>query len=106
MDADVTLYHVADEDTTDDDIQTLLGGMADRLAEFGMDPSTIETRIDRDQNPLDAIVDVADAFDTVVMGETDPSLSTFVFGMPADQVANRFLGPVFVVQRERAEEDE
>ncbi len=38
MDADVTLYHVADEDTTDDDIQTLLGGMADRLAEFGMDP--------------------------------------------------------------------
>ncbi|EMA27687.1 universal stress protein [Haloarcula japonica] len=106
MDADVTLYHVADEDTTDDDIQTLLGGMADRLAEFGMDPSTIETRIDRDQNPLDAIVDVADAFDTVVMGETDPSLATFVFGMPADQLANRFLGPVFVVQRERAEEDE
>ncbi|GGK72244.1 universal stress protein [Haloarcula sebkhae] len=106
MDADVTLYHVADEDTTDDDIQTLLGGMADRLAEFGMDPSTIETRIDRDQNPLDAIVDVADAFDTVVMGETDPSLATFVFGMPADQVANRFLGPVFVVQRERAAADE
>lgn len=106
MDADVTLYHVADEDTTDDDIQTLLGGMADRLAEFGMDPSTIETRIDRDQNPLDAIVDVAAAFDTVVMGETDPSLATFVFGMPADQVANRFLGPVFVVQRERAAADE
>ncbi|AAV44780.1 hypothetical protein BDK61_4080 [Haloarcula quadrata] len=106
MDADVTLYHVADEDTTDDDIQTLLGGLADRLAEFGMDPSTIETRIDRDQNPLDAIVDVSDGFDTVVMGETDPSLATFVFGMPADQVANRFLGPVFVAQRERPSADE
>ncbi|EMA21569.1 MULTISPECIES: universal stress protein [Haloarcula] len=106
MDADVTLYHVADEDTTDDDIQTLLGGLADRLAEFGMDPSTIETRIDRDQNPFDAIVDVSDGFDTVVMGETDPSLATFVFGMPADQVANRFLGPVFVAQRERPSADE
>jgi nucleotide-binding universal stress UspA family protein len=106
VDADVTLYHVADEDTTDDDIQTLLGGMADRLAEFGMDPSTIETRIDRDQAPLDAISDVAESFDTVVMGESDPSLATFVFGMPADQVANRFLGPVFVVQREPASEDE
>ncbi|EMA10663.1 hypothetical protein [Haloarcula marismortui] len=106
MDADVTLYHVADEDTTDDDIQTLLGGLADRLAEFGMDPSTIETRIDRDQSPLDAIVDVSDGFDTVVMGETDPSLATFVFGMPADQVANRFLGPVFVAQRERPSADE
>ena len=104
-DADVTLYHVADEDTTDDDIQTLLGGMADRLTEFGMDPSTIETRIDRDRDPLDAIADVADSFDTVVMGESDPSLATFVFGMPADQVAERFLGPVFVVQREPAPDE-
>ncbi|MGB9933616.1 universal stress protein [Haloarcula amylolytica] len=105
MDADVTLYHVADEDTTDDDIQTLLGGMTDRLVELGMDPSTIETRIDRDQGPLGAIVDMADSFDTVVMGESDPSLTTFVFGMPADQVAERFLGPVFVVQREPAPDD-
>ena len=31
-----------------------------------------------------AIVEAADAFDTVVMGESDPSLATFVFGMPAD----------------------
>jgi len=103
--ADVTLYHVAAEDTTDDDIQTLLDGMTDRLTELGVDPSTIETRIDRDQGPLDAIVEMADSFDTVVMGETDPSLATFVFGMPADQVADRFLGPVFVVQREPASAD-
>ena len=103
--ADVTLYHVAAEDTTDDDIQTLLDGVTDRLTELGVDPSTIETRIDRDQGPLDAIVEMADSFDTVVMGETDPSLATFVFGMPADQVADRFLGPVFVVQREPASDD-
>jgi nucleotide-binding universal stress UspA family protein len=103
--ADVTLYHVADADTTDDDIQTLLDGMTDRLTELGTDPSTIETRIDRDQGPLDAIVEMADSFDTVVMGESDPSLATFVFGMPADQVADRFLGPVFVVQREPASDE-
>ncbi|MGB9951394.1 MULTISPECIES: universal stress protein [unclassified Haloarcula] len=105
MDADVTLYHVAAADTTDDDVRTLLGGITDRLVEFGMEPSTIETRIDRGRDPLDAIVDVANSFDTVVMGETDPSLTTFVFGMPAKQVANRFLGPVFIVQRERASAD-
>jgi hypothetical protein len=39
------------------------------------------------------------------MGETDPSLATFVFGMPADQVADRFLGPVLVVQREPETEE-
>ncbi len=101
-DASVTLYHVAEEAETDEDIETLLDGLVDRLGDLGMGESRIETRVERDQGPLDAIVDAADAFDVVVMGETDPSLATFVFGMPADQVADRFLGPVLVVQREPA----
>jgi len=71
-----------------------------------MAASRIETRVDRDQEPLDAIIKAADAFDVVVMGETDPSVATFVFGMPANQVADRFLGPVLVMQREPAEEME
>jgi hypothetical protein len=106
MDVSVTLYHVAEEDETDDDVQTLLDGLVDRLGDLGMDTSTIGTRVDRDQGALDAIVEVADEFDTVVMGESDPSLATFVFGLPADQVADRFLGPVLVVQREPPRETE
>jgi len=102
----VTLYHVADADETDEDAGMVLDGMADRLADLGVDPSTIETRVERDRDPFDAIVDAADAFDAVVMGESDPSLATFVFGMPADQVADRFLGPVLVVQREPARDAE
>ncbi|WP_049986173.1 universal stress protein [Halobellus rufus] len=100
MDASITLYHVADTDETDEDIGTLLDGMADRLGDLGVDESRIETRVEREQGAFEAIVDAAETFDTVVMGETDPSLVTFVFGMPADQVADQFLGPVFVVQRE------
>ena len=106
MDVSVTLYHVAEEEETDEDAGTLLDGLVDRLGNLSMDTSMIETRIDRDQDALDAIVDAAEAFDTVVMGESDPSLSTFVFGMPADQVADRFLGPVLVVQREPSQETE
>jgi len=105
MDASVTLYHVAETDETDEDVRTLLDGMVDRLGDLGMDAAMIETRVDRDRGPLDAIVETAESFDAVVMGETDPSLSTFVFGMPADQVADRFLGPVLVVQREPASDD-
>ncbi|MFB6152389.1 MAG: universal stress protein [Haloarculaceae archaeon] len=70
----VTLYHVADEDETD---------------------------VARGVAPQNAIADVADQFDAVVMGESDPSLATFVFGMRAEQVAERFLGPVIVIQREK-----
>ncbi|MFC7173601.1 universal stress protein [Haloplanus litoreus] len=106
MDVSVTLYHVAEPDETDEDVGTLLEGMVNRLEDQGMDASRIETRVDRDQEALDAIVDAADAFDVVVMGESDPSLATFVFGMPADQVADRFLGPVLVVQREPRHETE
>ena len=102
----VTLYHVADADETDEDVETLLDGMTDRLADLGMDATAVRTRIERDREPLDAIVEAADAFDAVVMGESDPSLATFVFGMPAEQVAERFLGPVLVVQRESSTESD
>jgi len=54
---------------------------------------------------MDAIVDAADEFDAVVMGESDPSLATFVFGLRSEQVAEQFLGPVLVVQREPGSTD-
>ena len=52
------------------------------------------------------IVDTADDYDAIVMGESDPSVTTFLFGMTADQVANQFLGPVFVIQHEETDEEE
>ena len=102
---DVTLYHVTSEDETDADVDVLLDGLADRLADENVDPDRIETRTDRDVKPVDAIADLAESYDCVVMGESDPTLSTFVFGMPADQVADRFLGPVLVVQREPTDDE-
>ncbi|RBI59146.1 universal stress protein [halophilic archaeon] len=104
-DVSVTLYHVTGADEPDDDVQAVLDEVADRSTDLGLDGSAIETRIERDRDVLDAIVDAAAAFDAVVMGESDPSLVTFVFGMPVDQVAERFLGPVLVVQHESATED-
>jgi nucleotide-binding universal stress UspA family protein len=101
----VTLYHVATEAETDEDAETLLEGLADRLADLGMAPSSVSTRVERDRGPKEAIAAVADEYDAVVMGESDPSLETFVFGMPAERVAETFLGPVLVVQREKAEEE-
>jgi nucleotide-binding universal stress UspA family protein len=101
----VTLYHVATDEETDEDAETLLDGLADRLADLGLDPSSVSTRVERDRGPKEAIAAVADEYDAVVMGESDPSLETFVFGMPAERVAETFLGPVLVVQRERPEEE-
>jgi hypothetical protein len=103
-DVNLILYHVAEEDETDADASTLLEGFRDRLEDGGVDASRITTRIDRGVDPSEAIADADADVDVVIMGESDPSVVTFLFGMRADQVADRFLGPVLVVQREKPDE--
>jgi nucleotide-binding universal stress UspA family protein len=97
-DVDVTLYHVAEEDETDADVETLLDGVAAQLSDEGIPSDAIDIQVSRGGSPQEMIVDASDDYDALVMGESDPSVTTFLFGMTADQVAKQFLGPVFVVQ--------
>ena len=106
MDVGLTLYHVREDEESEEDARLFLEGIADSLVEKGVDRDAIEMRVSSGEKSPDAIVEVAEEFDAVVMGESDPSVVTFVFGMRAQQVADRFLGPVLVVQRERPEETE
>ncbi|WP_199243403.1 universal stress protein [Halopenitus persicus] len=100
-DATITLYHALDGDEPDAEGESLLETTTAALVDRGVSPEAIETILDRPDAPIEAIAGHAADHDAVVMGETDPSVTTFVFGMPSEQVAERFLGPVFVVQRER-----
>lgn len=105
-DVEITLYHIIDEDETDEDAETMLQGIATQLAEAGIDEGLIELVTEHEERSLDAIVEVAHNFDVVLMGESDPSIITFVFGLPADRIAEQFMGPVLIVQRERPSEDD
>ena len=105
-DVGVTLFHVREQDESEADARTLLDGIADRLVEAGLRPDAIEVRISAEEDPRIAVEHTAGDFDAVVVGETDPSVVTFIFGMRAPQVAESFLGPVLVVQRERPPESE
>lgn len=105
-DVTITLGHVLKEDATEEDARALLNGLSSLLEDHGTDPARIDTQVLHGENPIDALVETAEKYDAIVMGESDPSLSTFIFGMPADQVAERFLGPVLIVQRERDVEEE
>ena len=102
----VTLYHVADEDASDEDVEMLLDGIATQLSEEGISPDLIDTEISRGGKSQDMIVETADNYDTIVMGESDRSVRTLLFGMSADQVATQFLGPVFVIQHEEPKDHE
>lgn len=105
-DVDVTLYHLAGEDASDEDAEIMLESVADRLVELGMGEEAVDTRIERKKRPRKAIIEAATNYDAIVMGETSTSFATFVFGMAADEVAEQFLGPVLVVQREKDTETE
>ncbi|MFW6265318.1 MAG: universal stress protein [Halanaeroarchaeum sp.] len=104
-DTSITLFHVLDEDESEADARTLFDGIVDRLVETGIDTDRLDIRVSDTSGSLNAIVDAASEFDVVVMGETDPSVVTYVFGMRAEQVAEQFLGPVLVIQRERPDEE-
>ncbi|MFP4529996.1 MAG: universal stress protein [Halodesulfurarchaeum sp.] len=100
---DLTLFHVSDDEETPADIEAMLAELESALAEAGIERDNVETRIETGDQPLNLIAEVAEEYDLIVMGETDPSLVTYVFGLPQDQLAAEFLGPVLVVQREPPE---
>ena len=100
-DAEITLYHVTDEDESNEDAQLLLDGLVSKLVAGGIDRERMTLTVRHGDDALSAISDTAELFDVVVMGESDPSIATFVFGMSAEKVADKFYGPVFIVQRDR-----
>lgn len=104
-DVGITLYHVVGEGETDEDVEMLLDSLRGRIVDLGVGTDRIKTKTDTVDEPLGAIVETAEEFDAVVMGESNPTLATFVFGMRAEKVADRFLGPVLIVQREPPEEE-
>ncbi|WP_459193544.1 universal stress protein [Halosimplex sp. J119] len=99
-DVGVTLFLATDEAT--DDGQTTLDDAAAPLTDAGLDVETILAT----GGPFDALVEAAAGHDAVVMGEQAPSLRSLVFGDEADRVAAETVGPVLVVRRGEAGEDE
>ena len=97
----VTLVHVLQKDDDEGDAEMLLEGFANRLEKLGVRADLIDWELKTGPKPLDILVETAESYDAVIMGESDPSLITYVFGMREEQVAERFLGPVLIVKRER-----
>ncbi len=99
---DVTLFTVVtDTDPTEHD-ESLIADLARQLTDAGIPESTITQRIEHDADPLQAITEAAVDADIVLMGESQPSLRSFLFGESSERIAARSLGPVMVVRRQPA----
>jgi len=98
-DATVTLFH-AGEDAEDDGPtgEQLLADATDRLVEMGLDPDRISRELSPDRDAGRSIVELGEAFDLLVLGETEPSLRDRIFGTVPAQVTTDTTDPAFVVR--------
>lgn len=95
----ITLFHVAEPDKETAG-ESMVQQARNYLEESGIAVDSITTEVRSAESPVEAITEAAVDHDATVMGESEPSLRSFLFGEIAERVARRSLGPVFVVRRE------
>lgn len=93
----VTLFRAVESEGAVGDAKDLLSGLADRLARVGVDPGAIEETVEVADDALPSVVAAAADHDAVVVGESQPTLRSFVFGEFSGRVADRTVAPVLVV---------
>jgi nucleotide-binding universal stress UspA family protein len=70
------------------------------MRDHGLDPSLLDLSTLAADDPADAIVDQAEAYDLVVLGETEPSVREILFGTVPEQIVTTTDVPVIVVRHE------
>ena len=98
---DVTLFHVADEESRAEG-QHYLETAASELVENGLDSNRIETRVVSGR-PTDAILTAAADHDLLVIGESRPSIRRRIFSDRARRIARQTNDPVLVIRGEYIE---
>lgn len=95
---DVTLLHVLEEEEEEDAVQDVLGRVSAMMAEEGVEAGLIRLRIEVAEDPSTAIIEAAQDYDAVVIGETEPSVRDIIFGTVPEQIAQKASVPVMVVR--------
>jgi nucleotide-binding universal stress UspA family protein len=96
-DASVTLFHAGDDSDRLPGEQ-ILADATDHLVEAGVDPDRISRELSVGDDVGRSIVDLGEAFDVLVLGETEPSLRDRIFGTVLAQVTADTSDPAFVVR--------
>lgn len=97
---DVTLLHVLEEDEEARTVQAnVLDAVAAMMADEGIDAGLVRLRVEVAEDPGEAIIEIARAYDVVVIGETEPSVREVIFGSVPEQIAHEASVPVMVVRR-------
>ncbi|ELY52978.1 universal stress protein [Natronolimnohabitans innermongolicus] len=105
-DLEVTLLHVASDESRRDDGTELLETARDALVDADVDADRIDRRLVVDGSPTDAILEAAADHDLLVVGESRPSVRRYVFRDRAERLARETVDPVLVIRGDYLEVDE
>ncbi len=96
-DVSVTFLHSAVDDEPDNG-ELLVRGAMDRLSEAGVDRERIDWRLADEDSPFDEIIELAQEYGLLVLGETKPSLRERIFGTVPSRVVDEVDKPAFIVR--------
>ncbi len=101
--ANVTLYHALDTsdevDVDTDEGDRALQAIETTLREGGIAAERITTTVERADDPLDALIEQAEAHDFLIIGEDQPQLADRIFGETYERIADAVSVPLLVVRR-------
>ncbi|QLG49062.1 universal stress protein [Natrinema halophilum] len=100
---ELTLFHVASDESKRDAGTELLEAARSELVAAGVDRDRIDSRVVVDGAPTAAILEAAADHDLLVAGESRPSIRRFVFRDRAERLARRTVDPVLVIRGEYLE---
>jgi Universal stress protein family. len=95
--ATVTLFHMG-EDSDQVPGEKILSDATDQLIQAGIDSDRITQRLSEDDDTTQTIIDLAESFDALILGETEPSLRDQILGNVPAQVTIDTDNPAFVVR--------
>lgn len=97
--AEVTLLHVLEDDETDAHVrETVLSPAAQLMTSNGIDAGRLSLHTRTGDAPVEAILEEADDYDAVVIGESEPSVGEILFGTVPEKIAQAARIPVIIVR--------
>lgn len=104
--AEVTLLHVLEGEEGPGGAQRdVLEPMAEKVLSYGLPEGRLHRQVISAENQAEAIIETAQEYDAVVIGETSPSIREIIFGSIPEQIAQEASVPVMLVRRGREVDD-
>ena len=97
-DATATFFHSVAEDGEPSRGEFLLRGTVERLTEYGIDEDRVDWELAEGGEPHRDIVALADGYDIVVLGETEPSLRERIIGDVLSRIIDEIEVPALIVR--------